>query len=123
MNNSFTRYLLVGSINFLLDLMVLELLARAGIPNYIARILSMAAAFPIMFIIHRRFTFRASHLPWQQQLRRFFATNAFGMALNYGLFLLAAHWLPRAPALVVATGISMWVNYGLQRFHVFRHRP
>jgi putative flippase GtrA len=121
MNNSFTRYLFIGGLNFLADLAVLELLSRQGVPLFAARIISMAAALPVIFLVHRAFTFRAKHIPMRRAFPRYVASCAFGMSVNYIVFLLAALWLPRLHSLIIATAISMWVNYYLNRRHVFRH--
>jgi putative flippase GtrA len=123
-------FALVGSVGFLVDAGVMQILSRAaGVELYIARLLSFLTASATTWRLNRRYTFGAAGLEGSQLIEwlRYLWSSAAGGLVNYGAFaaliaLTGSHGI--YPVLGVALGsvAGMGVNYALYSLYVFR-RP
>ena len=121
------RFCVVGGIGFVVDGGVLWLLLEGtALGPYLGRVLSYVAAATATWALHRRFTFPNAHRgDKRKQWLLFVVVNAFGAAVNYGVYALliattdvfAAH--PVA-AVAVASMTSLDVNFTANRHWVFR---
>lgn len=114
------RFGLVAPVVFLVDFGVLSLLAKAGIPPLVGRLVSLSASVGVGFLLNRRFTFRVEGRPSMGQFGRYVVAAALGIAVNYGVFALAHRsGLPDAAA--VAAGMLAAALVTFTRFRaIFR---
>ncbi|CAA2100411.1 GtrA family protein [Variovorax paradoxus] len=129
----FLSFAVVGAIGFVVDVVLLYLLAPL-LGWYVARVVSFLAAATTTWAFNRRYTFAASASAnasagasiWREYMG-YLATMAAGAVLNYGAYVLTLHWVEGrwAAALGVAVGsvAGMSVNFLSARYLVFRsHR-
>ena len=123
----FVKFGLVGVVGFVVDAGALFLLIAVGdIGPYIGRIYSFLIAASVTWVLHRNFTFKsAARGPAAGQWVRFVAVNAFGAAVNYGVYaalLLTSETFLAAPVLAVAVGsLTAWTfNFFASRRYVFK---
>ena len=120
-NHSFLRYTAVGGIGFLVDGGLLYLLTAMGMGEFVARIVSIILALFVTWWIHRRFTFHVEAPPSLAEVARYYASNAMGAAVNYGvycaliLYVTDKIWM----ALITASVVALAVNYAGARVVVF----
>jgi putative flippase GtrA len=121
------RFIIVGTIGFLVDGGILTLLHSVfefGLVH--ARLCSFAAAVTVTWYLNRQHTFadrkdiRAVH-----EWGRYVAVNSIGALLNFGIFLLLAYrftlfasW-PIIP-LAIASAIALFFNFFASRQLAFR---
>ena len=121
LGSEFLRFCAVGTIGFLIDATVLELLVRLGWTGlYLGRVLSYLIAATATWWLNRRFTFRR-----HGALLPYLATNGFGALLNYAVYAAVLALWPAArsaPSLAVAvgSGAAMVFNFSLNRWMIFR---
>jgi putative flippase GtrA len=120
-------FIAVGTIGFVIDAGLTELLVSRGVGPYLARVGALAVAVAVTFALNRRFTFpsRATGRARIGEFTRYIAANAVALAVNYGVYSLALALIAGLrPALAVAAGslTAMVVSFaGYDRF-VFRGR-
>jgi putative flippase GtrA len=122
----FLSFAVVGVIGFVVDVVVLYLLAPL-LGWYVARVVSFLAAATTTWAFNRRYTFAARVSAqgsiWHEYFS-YLATMAVGAVLNYGAYVLTLHWVEGrwAAALGVAVGsiAGLGANYLSARFLVFR---
>jgi putative flippase GtrA len=123
LGGQFLRYCLVGSIGFLIDAGIVELLVRLDWTGlYLGRVLSYLVGATATWWLNRRFTFRR-HGAWAPYV----IANAFGAGLNYAIYVVVLAILPQAralPSLAVAAGsaVALLFNFSVNRWLVFRRR-
>lgn len=122
----FLRFCVVGGIGFVTDAWLLELGVEAGLAPAVARMFSVLVALQVTYALHRSFTFRSARGRGVKRWMRFLGVNLIGCAVNYVVFLLVLYELPfeggrieRMLALVISTGVSLMVNYTMNRLFVF----
>jgi putative flippase GtrA len=122
---SLTRFLAVGCTGLLLDASLFSLLSFNGVPEPIARAVSLGAATLLTWRLNRRFTFGDSYRlqPFEGGCYAAVALGAQG--ISYLTFLTLRDLVPDVPALaalligaIAATAFS----YSGQRFLTFRGR-
>lgn len=96
------RFGLVAPLVFAVDWSVLHGLERLGLPLSAGRIGSLAASVCVGFLANRFFTFRAAGRPGLGEFGHYVAAAALGIAVNYGLFLLALRLGAPVPAAIGA---------------------
>lgn len=121
-------FLVSGSLAFLTDAIVLELLTgQASLDPILARIGSISIAMVVGWLCHRRLTFALTIAPSLGEFVRYAAVAWFSAGVNYAAFVcIMLVWPETLPfmALVVASGIAMGVSYVGMRFGAFRaHIP
>ncbi len=122
--NSFTRYCIGGALGFGVDAGAVLLLTAARLNPFAARAVSIVVALAVTWVYHRHVTFRPSGRRIAQEIARYYASNALGAVVNYGVYSL---WLMAfAPEnllipLAVASIVALAVNYLMARSFVFRY--
>ena len=125
-HQQFLRFAAVGAAGFVVDAAALMLATRVvGLDLYSGRLFSYLCAATFTWICNRRFTFAARDGAAVVQWLRFLGANAFGGALNYGVYAalvtftaIGAAW----PVLGVAAGslTGMAFNFFVSKYWVFR---
>ena len=119
------RFAIVGVANTLVDFAVFTLLAQvAGANVYLSQALGYGAGILNSYTFNRSWTFRAEGRFFSPALARFLALNLTMLAFSTGLMFLAINLggLPKFPAKIAVTGVTMVVNFLVSRFWVFRVR-
>jgi len=106
------RFGLVAPVIFLVDWGLLTLLVLTGIPSQLGRIGSLAGSVVVGFLLNRFFTFRASGRPTLAEARRYGVAAGLGIAVNYGVFVVAT-WMgaPHAPAIAAGMLAAALVTF------------
>lgn len=116
------RFAVVGVGNTLVDLGMFTLLAQVlGTNVYLAQVLGYSAGTLNSYILNRSWTFRAGGRFFSPTLVKFLVLNLCMLGLSTAVLYLAYDrgGLPKLPAKVVATGVTMAVSFLLNRFWVF----
>ena len=119
------RFLLVGSVGFIVDGAILLLLVDVGRTSPLwARGPSFMTAVTVTWWLHRNFTFEAARhtAPSIREWSLFVVANALGNGINLGLYWLLVwrfDWAPLA-ALAVASVAAAAINYRVSAQWVFR---
>ena len=125
--NQFLRFCVVGSVGFMIDAGILQLLVSGvGSNPYLARLISFLLAASATWSMNRRYTFKVEHRPTHAEWSRYIALMVLGALVNYGLFAISITvWeLARAqPWLGVAVGsiAGLGINFLTSRLLVFRN--
>lgn len=125
--HEFLRFCLVGGVGFVVDAGLLEFLVSLGLSAWAARILSIALALQVTYLMHGAFTFRDHGGYSRARWLAFLSCNALGAAINYLLFLavlmlapFGEPFLDRQSALITGTAVALFCNYWMNRRFVFR---
>ena len=126
------RFLIVGTIGFIVDAGLLVLLMAAGLGHYSARFVSFMVAVCVTWWLNRTFTFRAPkqsgparNAPIMKELVTYVLFQSAGIVINFGIYSIL---IERSaifydlPALAVAVGslAAMVFNFATARWIVFR---
>jgi putative flippase GtrA len=135
LSNDFLRFGVVGSVGFLVDASVLQMLVAwfdGGL--LISRVFSYLAAATATWFLHRNYTFRdqlassnasSTTAPaLLSQWSRFVVTNGVGAALNYGIYaacILSWSLCREYPVIGIAIGslVAMFFNFIISKRFVF----
>lgn len=123
LNNSFFKYLIVGTIGFIVDGGILSLLTKFGVSALAGRSASIAVALLVTWWIHRNFTFQVSAPPSVREVFKYLAANAVGAATNYGVYCAVLLFLFKNQplvALAISSIVALAVNYFSAKFMVFK---
>ncbi|HEY7552468.1 MAG TPA: GtrA family protein [Hyphomicrobiaceae bacterium] len=120
-------FLFSGSLAFVVDAGVLQLLIAAfGLHPILARVASLSCAHVAGWLSHRRFTFRLTTPPTFREFLRYAGVQSTVALINYGIYvavLLARPQTEPLLALVISSGLAMFLSYFGIRFGAFRqHR-
>jgi len=118
MSGRFARFLLTGGVGFIADAGALTLLlASTPLGPFLARVLSIAFALAVTWLINRNFTFRPSDRGMVREGARYGGVGIGSSLLNYVAYAGSLALLPSLPPLValafgsaVATTAS-WLGY------------
>jgi putative flippase GtrA len=119
------RFAIVGVANTLVDFTVFTLLAQAaGVNVYLSQVLGYSAGILNSYTFNRSWTFRTEERFFSSTLARFLALNLSMLLFSTGILYLAINLggLPKIPAKITATGVTMVVNFLVSRFWVFRRQ-
>jgi putative flippase GtrA len=114
-------FVVAGGIGFTVDAGITEGLVAGGFNPYLARVVAVAVAIATTYAINSGYTWKsgATQRPARRGAR-YLAVSLASMAINYGVYAAATHWLVGLrPALCVALGsaVAMVTNYlGYARF-------
>jgi putative flippase GtrA len=113
-----------GGTAFLVDAAITgSLIHFAGVDPFSSRLVAIAAAMVVAWLLHRRLTFDMATAPSIGEFGRF-ASVAIGASLvNYAVYALVLLARPATPplfALVLGTAVAMVVSYLGFRLRVFR---
>lgn len=88
LQNQFVKFLMVGTVGFIVDTSVLYLgIYLLGMDYFSGRLLSYLVAATVTWYLHRHFTFQVSDTA--KRLREWFhflLANAIGGVINFGLY-------------------------------------
>jgi putative flippase GtrA len=122
-------FIIAGTVGFLVDALVLELLAQVlSLQVHVARLLSFIAAVTATWLVNRRYTFhRESQGGLIAEWCRYFLSSLAGGAFNYAAFALALASIAYVRehlyvGVAIGSFAGMLVNYALYSRFVFR-RP
>jgi putative flippase GtrA len=118
-------FLFSGSLAFLIDAGVLELLTAVfGIHPILARVVSLSLAHFGGWLSHRRFTFRLTAPPTLAEFVRYAGVQSTVALINYGIYVVVILLRPGIwplLALLISSGVAMFFSYFGIRFAAFRH--
>ena len=126
MNAELARFAVVGTVGFLVDGGVLQLLVSAADWSpFAARALSFPAALTATFVLNRAWTFQGLRMGVARAYGAYGAIQLVGALINLAVFsvcVLAAPALYERPliALAVGAGVAMLFNYYASKRVVFR---
>lgn len=123
MSRSFTWFVIVGGIGFLVDAGLTTAIAHAGVSTIAARIPAIAAAMLTTWLLNRRFTFGVREQKTYAEALLYAFVALVTALLNFLLY----SWLVTvgvsAPlAVAIATGTLMGVSFFGYRRLVFKKR-
>jgi putative flippase GtrA len=116
-------FLLSGGTAFLVDAGVTTVGVHAGLNRFAARLVGIALAMVVAWLMHRRVTFNVSAARSWSEFLRFAVVALSANALNFAVYSLllllfpAVHFLV---ALVIATAVATAFSYIGFRLGVFR---
>jgi putative flippase GtrA len=119
------KYAAVSLIGFATDAVLLHFIIAAGLESAWARLISLAVAMQVTFLINGVTVFhRLERSRWLRQWASYMASNGFGNFCNYWIFvtLVSLHWpVVSQPmcALPVGAFVAWMMNYASTRFWVF----
>lgn len=118
------RFGIIGTIGFVLNALMVEMLAPLCGPLY-AQLIAFPVVATAMWYLNRRYTFGASSRPIVQEWLSYILANTLGWVANNGLYvLLVLHWALafRHPSIAVAAGslAGMIFNFVMSRAAVFK---
>ena len=130
------RFVLVGSINTVVDVAIYSLLAWAGLVLVVANLISTTCGLIVSYVLNRNYVFESDggqHLLARlRQIALFFVTTGFGLWVLQPLVilgvtrLLAPASLPHLVVILVpkllATVVTLIWNYSLYSLLVFARR-
>lgn len=101
MSRRFVRFLLVGAIGFLVDAGTLALLLAAmPLDPYSARVVAIAFALTVTWLINRSFTFAPSSRGMAREGARYGGVGIGASLINYVAYAAALALVPGLPPLV-----------------------
>ncbi len=119
------KYTAVALVGFAVDATVLHMALLAGLQPAWARVISLAVAMNVTFVINGRHVFQClDRSRWAGQWLGYMTANGFGNVCNYWIFLtlVSTHWrIVSTPIFAVAVGsASAWaINSAATRWLVF----
>lgn len=129
MAREFPRFLVVGTIGFVVDASVLHLLvAYTPLDLYAGRVVSYLIAATMTWVLNRNFTFRAqssSPIGAPRQWARYIGINAIGGVINWIVYSLGVTYfdvMREFLFLAVAAGsiVALVFNFYSNKYWVFR---
>ncbi|MEM9027882.1 MAG: GtrA family protein [Pseudomonadota bacterium] len=120
----FGGFVLAGAMALIVDIIVLQLLiSLASLPAAMARLVAIAMAMVVSWLINRTVTFAVAAPPSWSEFSKFAAASWLAQAVNYGVFLVLLAAVPNLPAALAVVGaslVAMVVSYIGFRYGVFR---
>jgi len=128
MSSQFSRFVIVGSVAFIIDAGLLRVFTTLGLDPYTGRALSVPPALLFGFIMNRRFTFRYDGSQRKRvQLPKYAAVQGVGALINYSIYAVLVAFVPFISVYLElgvaagAIGAMMW-NFLMARTLVFSDR-
>lgn len=123
----FVRFAIVGGVGFIVDIALLFFaMSVFSLNAYAGRILSLPCAFMATFYLNRAFTFKQTQPTSIGQIGQYFWVKAFGWVINFTIYALLLKTITPPDhvilAVVVSTGITMFVNFLFLSRFVFREQ-
>jgi len=129
-SHSFPRFVVVGTVGFLVDACVLKgLVVLAGVDPVIARFFSFSTALFSTWALNRAWSFAAARSDKVlREAGRYILVQLTGGAVNLAVYVALVRWVPALHGAVIwplAAGsiAGMGVNYAGARLVVFRAAP
>jgi len=128
LSSQFSRFLIVGSVAFIIDASLLRLFTTFGFDPYTGRAMSVPPALIFGFIMNRRFTFRYDGNQKKRiQLPKYVAVQGVGATINYSIYAMLVAFVPLISVYLElgvaagAVGAMLW-NFFMARTLVFSDR-
>jgi dolichol-phosphate mannosyltransferase len=119
------QFLIVGGMGAVVNLSLLTVFLKVGVPEKGAVALAIFAAMCFNFVLNRRFSFAgARDGSWMHQFARFVAATSVGAGINYAVTLGMLEYAPDLPtqaAALVGIAVGTVSNFVASRYLVFRH--
>lgn len=120
------RFALVGAIGFIVNALLVELLALYTGP-VVAQLLAFPVAATSTWLMNRRFTFAATAPASFSEWRKYLLANTAGMVANNGFYfltVLSSDFAYKHPVIGVAAGsvAGLFFNFVATRAYVFKAR-
>ncbi|MCX7120290.1 MAG: GtrA family protein [Gammaproteobacteria bacterium] len=124
--SQFCFFALAGGCGFIIDFGVFYLL-HLKLNFDISRVISILCAMTVTWIFNRTLTFKvekkATHVEWI----KYMLVNGTGATINFSIFMLLTRSHPALKQyfivpFIIATSISMWFNFALAKFYIFKKR-
>ena len=120
-------FLLVGSGGFLVDILVLMLLRKVGVPFFISRAVSFSTSVVFTWLLNRKVTFRSNAhgmIAVTAEFARYYAASCVGGSLNYlvsiSMVALRDYGMPwEFFATVCGTLTGLVFNFVIYKRHIF----
>jgi putative flippase GtrA len=117
----FVRFLLVGSLGFVIDAGLTYLLVQVGIAPWLARFPAIGLAMAFTWLANRNFTYRVRAARSAEEAMRYALVAASTASINYLIYLaLVSNGAPPVAAVTVATLFQTVISYYCYRRFVFR---
>ena len=122
------RFILVGGLGFGIDLgLTLAGTGPGGLEPARARIIGLAIAISVTFILNRRVTFGSADPALLRQAWRYGIVCLLGSAINFGFYRATLAMLPGAGpsaaaltlAVIIGSAVAMAANFAGMRFFAF----
>lgn len=116
------RFLVVGLFNTLVGYAFILFALFAGLGDYLANALGFLVGFPVAYLLHRTFTFRASEPRHGTEAMRYTLAFLFAYAVNIAVVAGGRELGFRENPVVQLLAIAVYATlfYVLNRFFVFR---
>lgn len=128
LSSQFSRFVIVGSVAFIIDAGLLRVFTTMGFDPYTGRAMSVPPALLFGFIMNRRFTFRYDgHQRKRVQLPKYAAVQGVGALINYSIYAVLVAFVPLISVYLElgvaagAIGAMLW-NFAMARAVVFSDR-
>lgn len=123
----FLKFLVIGSMAFLIDAMILQaLVSLAGFSPFLGRFFSFSVAVVFTWLANRTVTFGLKYPPHLREFFGYVFSQSIGLGINVGIYSLCilnyeiTHEFP-VLALVPATSASMMFNFFSMKKFVFKN--
>jgi putative flippase GtrA len=127
LQNQFIRFLIVGSVGFIIDTAVLYIgLYLIGFDRFTGRLFSYIIAATTTWYLHRKFTFSASDTSKPlRQWGHFLVANGIGGLINFGIYSLVViygkdHYLTPLIGIFLGSVAGLAFNFIISRTLVFK---
>ena len=122
-----SRFIVVGSIGFICNYVVLKLLTLNHINSVLAEVIAVAVALHVTFVLHDNWTYKfgkekSHHHALRVRHASYITSNLFGSLMTVILFSAFYLFLTRFEALVIASLIAMFWNFFMNKKVIWRQR-
>lgn len=114
------RFLIAGSVGFIVDLSILNLMLKLGSGSVSGRIVSFSIAVLFTFFINKNFTFQ-NNGNIIKQFYKYIIGSLFGFSINWIFYVAGLNFLSPQVSLIIASAVAMVVNFILYKFIVFKN--
>jgi putative flippase GtrA len=119
-------FLVAGLLALTTDGAILQTLTKLGWDPLAARLIAIAIAMVVSWLINRTVTFAMKGPPSLREYARFATVSWSSQVVNYGLFSIIMLARPETHVLIalfIASFFAMFVSYFGYRYGVFSHPP
>lgn len=119
---SFIKFSMVGVVNTLVNWITFFILSNIGIYYIAANIIAYSIATTNSYFWNSKWVFKYEKGSTIKSSFKFILLNLFGLALNTSILYLLVDFLnlKKILALIIATGVTMIINYFINKLWVFK---
>lgn len=121
------RFFVVGCAGFISNASVLVIITHFGLHKIPAEVISMIISLQLTFALHDKWTYvsnfkaRNYSKPLGKRYLLYLASNSFGSIMTIVLFSFLSIFLDSLLSLAIASIISMFWNYMMNKIVIWRH--